>query len=220
MEMVPYICLGALCVILGVLNVIFNRKTGWQGIVVRGLAVLSLLAFSIIVSSLKGIVNALPMYISLGLAVLMMAEIVYVSMTDDDKMKPVINGLFFAVSAVMFALSTMSLAEFSLFALVGGLLAGIGFGLITCAFKQNKGLNRILMNILTFACIGLIIGLGINAVMISKHMISSICVLAGGALLLVHRALVVCGKGKVAGYLASVIGTLALIAITISIYFY
>ena len=76
------------------------------------------------------------------------------------------------------------------------------------------------MNILTFACVGLLVGVGFNAVLTSKHMLSAVLMLVGGVLLLIHRALVVGGHGKAAGYLASTFSTLALIAMSVSVYFF
>lgn len=220
MNMIPFICLLVVCATLGILNTIFYKQSGWKGIAVRGLTIFAVLTFAAIVANLRGISNALPLFLILGLALLLLAETVYVSMADDDKFKPIVNGGFFAAANVLFALCAMSLAEFSLFPLIGGVLAGIGFGLISCVQKRNKGLNRILMNILSFAGIGLLLGVSVNAVLSSKHMISSICMLAGGGLMLIHRLLVVCGHGKLAGYLERACLSLGLIALSISLYFY
>lgn len=220
MTMIPFICLTIVCVGLGVVNTIFHKLNAWKGIVVRGLFILSLISFAMIVSNLNGINNALTLFITIGLSALLLAESVFVSMSDEDKFKPIVNGTFFAISNVLFALSLISLAEFSVLALFGGVLTGIGFGLIVCVPKKNKGLNRIIMNVITFASIGLLLGLGVNAVLTSKHMISAVLMLIGGVMMLAHRILVVCGHGKIAGYLTRAFNTLALIAITISIYFY
>lgn len=220
MTMIPFICLTIVCVGLAVVNTIFYKLSGWKGIVVRGLLILSLISFALIVSNLNGINNALPLFITIGLSYLLLAEAVYASMNEEDNLKPIVNGIFFAISNILFALSIISLAEFSVLALFGGVLTGIGFGLIVCVPKKNKGLNRILMNILTFASIGLLIGLSVNAILTTKHMISAVLMLAGGIMMLAHRVLVVIGQGKVAGYLARAFNALALIAITVSIYFY
>lgn len=220
MSTIAFVCLAVVCVALGIINMIFNKLVGWQGIVVRGLSILSLIAFNLIVSNLRGINNALPLFITLALACILLAEAICVSMSDKEKLKPVINSVFFAFSCVLFSLSGVSLSEFSLLAFLGGLSAGIGIGLIICAIKKEKALNQILMNILSFACIGILIGFGVNAVIASKHIISSVCLLVGGALMLMYRALTICGHGKTAGYLASAFKSLALIALTLSIYFY
>lgn len=220
MSTIAFVCLAVVCGGLGIINTILNKLVGWKGIVVRGLFVFSLILFSLITSNLEGVNNALPLFITLGLALLLLSEATYVSMGEEDKIKPIVNGGFFATSCVLFALSAVSLSEFALLAFLGGLVAGIGFGLIVCAIKKEKRLNQILMNILTFACIGLFIGLGVNAILSSRHMISAYCVLAGSVLLLIDRIIVSCGKGKTANSLARGLYSLGLIALTLSIYFY
>ena len=220
MTMIPFICLAVVCVALGAVKTIFNSLVGWKGILVRGLSIISILVFALVIANLEGISNALTLFVDIGFAVLLLAEVVYVSMEDDNKLKPVVNGVFLAISCVLFALSAVSLAEFSLLAFLGGLFAGVGVGLIVCAPKKNKGLNHVLMNVLTFACIGVFVGFGVSSVLLSKHLITSVCLLAGGVLLLVNRILIVTGNGKVAKKIAEALSALALIAISASIYFY
>ena len=220
MSTIAFVCLAVVCGALGIINIIFNKLVGWKGIVVRGLFVLSLITFNLINSNLRGINNALPLFISLALACILLAEAVCVSMSEEEKFKPVVNGMFFAVSCVLFALSAVSLSEFALLALLGGFFAGAGVGLIVCAVRKEKALNPILMNILTFACVGVLVGLGISAVINTKHMISAVCMLAGGILMLGHRIAYTCGKGKTAKYMSTAFFTLGLLALTISVYFY
>lgn len=220
MTMITFICLAFVCCALAVINIAFYNLKGWKGILVRGLFVFSLVAFSLIVQNLREIFNAVPMFITLGLGVMLLAEVVYVSMENDDKLKPIVNGSFFTISNGLFAFSLIALAEFNVLALAGGLLTGIGFGLIVCVLNRNKGLNRIIMNILTFASIGAVVGLGLNTVLVSQHFISSIMMFAGGIFLLVHRILVVSGKGKIALYLEKAFMSIALLLITFSMFFY
>lgn len=220
MSTIAFVCLAVVCVALGILNTIFNKLVGWKGIVIRGLFIFSLITFTLITSNLTGVNNALPLFVTLALALLLLADVTYVAMSDEDKYKPVINGGFLSASCILFALSAVSLAEFALLAFLGGLFAGLGIGLVVCAVKKQKGVKNVLMNILTFACIGLFIGLSVNAVLVSKHLISSICVLAGAVAFLIERIVANCGKGKTANCLARALFTIALIAITLSIYFY
>ena len=220
MNTLTFVCLAVVCGSLGIINTLFNKLVGWKGIAVRGLFVFSLITFALITSNLTAINNALSLFISLALALMLLAEATCVAMGEEEKAKPVVNGVFFSVSCVLFALSAVSLAEFALLPFLGGLFAGVGVGLIICAIKKQKGLNQILMNILTFACIGLFIGLSVNSVLTSKHMISAICMLGGSVLLLIQRALVSCGKGKIVNSLASALYSIGLIALTLSIYFY
>lgn len=164
MSTIAFVCLAVVCVALGILNTIFNKLVGWKGIVIRGLFIFSLITFTLITSNLTGVNNALPLFVTLALALLLLADVTYVAMSDEDKYKPVINGGFLSASCILFALSAVSLAEFALLAFLGGLFAGLGIGLVVCAVKKQKGVKNVLMNILTFACIGLFIGLSVNAV--------------------------------------------------------
>lgn len=220
MNIVPFVCLLVVCGAMGVINTIFYKLSGWKAVVVRGLTVVSLLVFSLVTSNLRALTNAFSLFIAIALSVLLLAEVIYVSMNDDEKLKPVVNGVFFGLTNILFALSVMAIAEFSVLALLGGVFAGIGIGLIVCAIRKEKALKVILMNIFTFACVGLLIGLGVNALIVSQHTVSAILMFAAGIFMLTQRMLVVCGKGKIAGYLGSALSSLALILLTISIYFY
>lgn len=220
MSTISFVCLAVVCVALGIINVIFNNLLGWKAIVIRGTFILSLICFGMIVTSLNDINNALPLFVVLALCLNLLFQSTCVAMSDEEKLKPVIHGAFFSVSCVLFALSAVTLAEFALLALLGGLFAGAGVGLIVSAIKKEKVLNPILMNILTFACVGLFLGLGISGVLNTKHMISSVCILASAGLMLIYKVTNACGKGQTAKTIASALYALALIAITASIYFY
>ena len=220
MTQIPFICLTIVCVVLGVLNTIFYKLLGWKGVLIRGIGIIALLTLSLVTANLRSIGNAFPLFITIALAVNLLAEATMVSMEEGDKLKPIINGVCFSVSSVLFALSAMSLAEPNILALLGGLFVGLGFGLVVCSIRKNKGGNRIVMNIISFTCVGLLMGFGISAVLTSRHLISAILMLLGGVAMLIHRTLVVCGRGKTAGYLASAFLYFALITLSISIYFY
>jgi len=221
MNTIAFVCLATVCLALGIINTIFNKLVGWKGIVIRGLFVLSLITFNLITANLRGINSALPLFITLALACILLAEAVLMSMSEEEKLKPVANGTFFAISCILFALSGVSLSEFAILGLLGGLFAGAGVGLIICAIKKEKALNPILMNILTFACVGLLVGLGISGVLNTKHMTSAICVLIGGLLLLAYRIIfAVGGKGKMVCYITNALNALGLIALTITVYFF
>ena len=220
MTMIPFICLSVICVAMGVMSTIFHHLTGWKAIVVRGVTMVSLVTFALVVSNLNGITNAFPLFISLGLVSLLLSETIETSMAEEEKLKPIVKGVFYSIACILFALSSASLSEFSLFAFLGGLFAGIGSGLIICAIRKEKSFIQMIMNIFSLTCVGLLIGLSFGSVLTSEHLISAILMLSGGVLLLAHRLLVVCGRGKVAKYITHALYFLGLIALTASIYFY
>lgn len=220
MILIPFICLSVICVAMGVMNTIFHNLTGWKAIVVRGVTMVSLTTFALVISNLRGITNAFPLFIGLAFVSLLLSETIETSMPEDEKLKPIIRGVFYSISCILFALSAASLAEFSVLALLGGLFAGIGSGLIICAIKKEKGLNQIIMNISTLGCVGLLIGLSFGAVVNSQHLASALLMLLGGLMLLAHRLLIVCGRGKVVVYITHALYSLALILMAASIYFY
>lgn len=221
MSYIPYILLGVLCVALSVLFVVFNKKNGWQGIVVRGLAIFSFILFAMITSNLRGLNNAFTLFICLALSLLIVAEVVYASGEVVEKNRIIVNGSFFFASNILFALSVLSLAEFNLFALLGGSMLGLGIGLIVCAVKHEKAFYPVLMRIITFLSVGILLGFGIMSIMSSKHSICAIMVFVAGILMLVQKMTYsLAGEKKGVVYITNAIYMLSLALMTVSILFY
>jgi hypothetical protein len=221
MNTLSYVCLGILGIAMSVIYTIFNKKVGWAGIVVRGLTILSLLVFSLVCASLKSINNAFPLCISLGLAVLILSEVTFASNEVPEKAKTIVYGLFFAVTNLLFALSVLSLAEFNVFALLGGVLLGAGAGLIVCAVKKEKALYPVLMYILTYLSIGLLLGFGIMSITSSTHIASASMIFIAGILMLASKLLSAFVQNKKGmSYVISGLFILAVLLISVSIYCY
>lgn len=220
MIIIPFACLGAVCLIMSIVYTMFNNKKGWQGLLVKCLTMFSLFLFALISANLKSIINAIALYIPVAFVVLIVSECLS-CMDIDEKVKTIFSGVIKIASFALIAISAMSLAEFNILALIGGLLLGVGLGLISWAKNKYKNLYVILIEIFNFMAICAIIGLGINAVLRSSHFISSILLLVAGVVLLVVKLMRVYGKNnKIVNIIANELYILALIVIGCSIYFF
>ena len=221
MDKITVICLGVLCVLMAVVYTIYGQKSGWQGLLVRGLAILSCIALTLVSASLRSITNALPIFVTIGLAILLLSETLKVSNFAGDKAQTVVSGILTSVAFISIALGGMSLSEFSIFALLGGIFFGVGFGLVVCAIKKYKGIDKVLSEVFSFMAIGFILGFGLMAILSSIHTLSAVCMLGGGLVLLFQKFMLSLGKGgKVISYIANALFVVAIAVISLSIYLY
>lgn len=221
MNTLPIICLGALCLIMAVAYTIYGNHSGWQGLVVRGLALSSCIALAQVSGSLKNLTNALPIFITIGLSILILSEALKITNVASDKAQTIASGVINAVGLIIISLGGLSLSEFNIFAVVGGLLFGVAFGLIVCAIKKYKTKDKVFFEIFSFMSIGLVLGFGLMAILHSSHNLSAICTLGGGLVLLFQRLMLSLGKGeKTISYIGNALFIIGLTAITLSIYFY
>ncbi len=221
MKIASIILLSVLCVGMGVIYTIFYKRDSWQGIVIKGLTMLSILALALISTSLREISNAMPIFITLALALLIMSETIKGSQTVDENAKLIVFSLFSFASTTLFAISAITLSQFNVLALIGGILTGVGLGLIVCAVKKTWSLWPMVMEILVWLSIGLLLGFTLTATMIGKHLVSSVLMLVGAVLILSQKMLNKFRKdNKIFDYLENGIYVLALVLMTISIYFY
>lgn len=220
MIIVPFICLGAVCLIMSIVYTILNNKKGWQGLLVKCLTMLSLFVFAMISANLMSLINAIALYIPISFVVLIISECLD-CMEVDLKSKTIFQGIINIIAFALIAMSAMSLAEFNVLSLAGGILLGAGIGLISWAVNKYKDFYIIILEIFNFIAICAIIGLGINAVLLSTHLISSILLLAGGVVLLIQKMMrAFDNKQKAVSLIANELYILALIAVGCSLFFF
>ena len=220
MVLIPFICLFIVCGIMSIIYTLYYDKKGWQGILVKGLTILSLIIFSMVTANLKSLNSAITLFIPISLALLLVDECLS-TIENSEKINIIFSGILKTISYVFFALTAMSLAEFSLLGFFAGILLGAGIGLITWGVKKYKTIEKIILEILTFIAIGFLIGLGMYAVIVSTHLVSSIMILIGGILLLAQKMMLVFGEqNKIVRIIAHEIYVFAIILICSSIYFY
>lgn len=221
MKMIAFICFASLCGVFSLVNMFVGHTRGWKGLVIRGGSILSCLVFALVAANFAQVQNALPLYISIALAVMLLAQAMTLTDIDNERNRTLTNGLLNAISFFMFAFAIMSLSEFNLFSVLGGLCFGAGVGLIVCSVRKDKEWYKYLVNIVCFAGIGLMIGTGVISVLKSVHMLSSIVALAGGGLLLISKMIEQFAKdNKIALAISRFLFVLATTAMAASIFFY
>ena len=221
MKIIPVICLGVLCLLMAIVYTVFSQKSGWQGLLVRGLAILSCILFSQISANLNAINNALPLFTILGLSLLILCETLKVAGIASEKAQVVTFGALNSVAFTLISLSALSLGEFNAFALIGGVFFGIAGGLLVCAIKKYKKVYRVFSEIFTFMAIGFIIGFGLMSILSTTHFLSAICMLAGGTFLLLARLINGLSKGgKVSSYISNALFIIGLTVISLATFLY
>lgn len=221
MVMIPIILLGVVCLAMSVIYAIFKDKGEWQGFIVRSLTSLFLLIYAVITINLTSTINAFSLFIAISVAISMFYEALQTSKISNVQAKIMIGGLSKACMYLALALSVMSLAEFNLLSLIGGLLFGIALGLLVWAIKKYKNIAEILSTIFVFLAIGLAVGFGINSFLTTKHLISTIVTIVATLFLLVSEIInhfMKEGKGK--AIISSLLKNIALIMFVVSIYLF
>lgn len=220
METFSIVSLSLLCALMAVGYAIFGHKTGWKGLVVRGSAILSCVALSLVSANFKSLTNALPLFLTLGLCVLVLAEALK-DKVENEKTQRVVYGLACGLGFILISLGGLSMSQFNIFALLGGIFFGVAFGLIVCGIKKYKSANEVLTEILHFTAIGFILGFGLMGLVSYTHITSSICLLGGGLVLLFQKLVVTLGRGgKTEVAISNLLYILALVAISFTIYLY
>lgn len=221
MVIVPIVLLGGASLIMSVIYSLFKDKGDWQGYLVRSLTMLLLLIYAVVTINLTSIINALSLFIAIALVINIFNEGLKLSNIINVQAKQILDGISSTLFYLALALSTLSLASFDVFSLLGGLLLGGGVGLLISGLKKEKSSVTILFNVLTFASVGLAIGFGLNSVINTNHLTSAVLTLIAMAMLLTSELLSRFLKnGKLKNILCSELKIVALIILVLAIYLF
>lgn len=221
MTMVPVIIFGSASLIMSVFYSIFKDKGNWLGFIIRNITMLLLLVFAVVTINVTSVINGLSLFIAVAMAINMFYESLQTSKIDNLKIKEIMSSVTRGVTYLSLMLSAMSLASFSAYALVGGALVGLAIGMIVWMIKKTSEASEAVSYIFAYACLGAMIGLGINAVLFSSHVLSAILVLVAGGLLLVSEILSSFLKdGKLKDILTSEFKIVALILLVLAIFLF
>lgn len=221
MTMVPVIIFGSASLIMSVFYSIFKDKGNWLGFIIRNITMLLLLVFAVVTINVTSVINGLSLFIAVAMAINMFYESLQTSKIDNLKIKEIMSSVTRGVTYLSLMLSAMSLASFSAYALVGGALVGLAIGMIVWMIKKTSEASEAVSYIFAYACLGAMIGLGINAVLFSSHVLSAILVLVAGGLLLVSELLSSFLKdGKLKDILTSEFKIVALILLVLAIFLF
>ncbi len=221
MNIIPIICFGVLALAMAGVYTFFSQKTGWQGLLVKGLTILSCVALASTSGNLKAINNAYPLFVTLGLCVLVLCEALKVVGIENEKASDTTFGALNGLAFILISLGGLSLGEFNIFAVLGGVFLGVALGMLVCAIKKYKTFYRALCEILSFMGMGFIVGFGLMALLSTSHLASSILMIAGGAMLIASRLMQTLSKGgKVIIMITNAMYATALAIIAFSIFLY
>lgn len=221
MVIVPIVLLGGASLIMSVIYSIFKDKGDWQGYLVRSLTMLLLLIYAVVTINLTSIINALSLFIAIALVINIFNEGLKLSNIVNVQAKQILDGISSTLFYLALALSTLSLASFDVFSLLGGLLLGGGVGLLISGLKKEKSSVTILFDVLTFASVGLAIGFGLNSVINTNHLTSAVLTLVAMVMLLTSEILSRFLKnGKLKNILCSELKIVALIILVLAIYLF
>ena len=206
---------------MSVIYSLFKDKGDWQGYLVRSLTMLLLLIYAVVTINLTSIINALSLFIAIALVINIFNEGLKLSNIVNVQAKQILDGISSTLFYLALALSTLSLASFDVFSLLGGLLLGGGVGLLISGLKKEKSSVTILFNVLTFASVGLAIGFGLNSVINTNHLTSAVLTLIAMVMLLTSELLSRFLKnGKLKNILCSELKIVALIILVLAIYLF
>ena len=210
--MVPVIIFGSASLIMSVFYSIFKDKGNWLGFIIRNITMLLLLVFAVVTINVTSVINGLSLFIAVAMAINMFYESLQTSKIDNLKIKEIMSSVTRGVTY---------LASFSAYALVGGALVGLAIGMIVWMIKKTSEASEAVSYIFAYVCLGAMIGLGINAVLFSNHVLSAILVLVAGGLLLVSEILSSFLKdGKLKDILTSEFKIVALILLVLAIFLF
>ncbi len=221
MLIVPIIIFGCASLIMSVIYSIFKDKGDWIGFIVRNITMLLLLVFAIVTINVSNVVNGFSLFIAVALAINMFLEGLQLTSIKDAKVKNILCEVSKGITYLSLMLSAMSLASFSVYALLGGIFVGLAVGMIVWLIKKTDEASEACATIFSFACLGGMLGMAINGIVFTGHMLSAILVLVGGGLLLASDLLnQFLKEGRVKNILVSEFKIIALVLLVVAVYLF
>ena len=221
MLIVPIIIFGCASLIMSVIYSIFKDKGDWIGFIVRNITMLLLLVFAVVTINVSNVVNGFSLFIAVALAINMFLEGLQLTSIKDAKVKNILCEVSKGITYLSLMLSAMSLASFSVYALLGGIFVGLAVGMIVWLIKKTDEASEACATIFSFACLGAMLGMAINGIVFTGHILSAILVLVGGGLLLASDLLnQFLKEGRVKNILVSEFKIIALVLLVVAIYLF
>lgn len=221
MILIPFIVLGAVSLLMGILSAIFKDKEDWRAIIVKAFTMAFLAIFALMTINLTSVINALSLFITIGIIVAIIKMLEFSNKIDSEKIKDVYSGILEILMIVTFAVSTLSLSTFNYFAGAGGLLLGLAVGLLVWAIRREEVIYKALLKLFMYVAIGLFIGFAISGLFTSNHLISAIIIMCASVIMLVNALLkefLPESRGKQIAI--DILETVILVILVVSIYLY
>ena len=221
MILIPFIVLGAVSLLMGILSAIFKEKEDWRAIIVKAFTMAFLAIFALLTINLTSVINALSLFITIGIIVAIIKMLEFSNKIDSEKIKDVYSGILEILMIVTFAVSTLSLSTFNYFAGAGGLLLGLAVGLLVWAIRREEVIYKALLKLFMYVAIGLFIGFAISGLFTSNHLISAIIIMCASVIMLVNALLkefLPESRGKQIAI--DILETVILVILVVSIYLY
>lgn len=221
MILIPFIVLGAVSLLMGILSAIFKDKEDWRTIIVKAFTMAFLAIFALLTINLTSVINALSLFITIGIIVAIIKMLEFSNKIDSEKIKDVYSGILEILMIVTFAVSTLSLSTFNYFAGAGGLLLGLAVGLLVWAIRREEVIYKALLKLFMYVAIGLFIGFAISGLFTSNHLISAIIIMCASVIMLVNALLkefLPESRGKQIAI--DILETVILVILVVSIYLY
>ena len=221
MILIPFIVLGAVSLLMGILSAIFKEKEDWRAIIVKAFTMAFLAIFALLTINLTSVINALSLFITIGIIVAIIKMLEFSNKIDSEKIKDVYSGILEILMIVTFAVSTLSLSTFNYFAGAGGLLLGLAVGLLVWAIRREEVIYKALLKLFMYVAIGLFIGFAISGLFTSNHLIRAIIIMCASVIMLVNALLkefLPESRGKQIAI--DILETVILVILVVSIYLY
>ena len=187
MKILVLILFLVLCVGMNIVYTIFHQEKGYKGLLIKGSTILSCLMFALVCANLNSLTNSQPLLIVFGIACMLFAQAMTISEIDEEKPKMIVHGVLNGVAIACFGLSCISLSNFSLLAILGGLALGAGLGCVVCSIKKYKKWYQVLSVLFHWCGAGFLLGEGLYAIIASTHLVSSILMLGAGVLIIFNQ---------------------------------
>lgn len=218
MKLISFACLAAVCLILSVLYAIFGRKKGWQGFFIKTLTLFCILTLSLLANYLRAITDTIGFFITLSCGAFFLSEGVG---CFDEENKMWVEKLFAILASGLLLAATVTITQFNVLPLAGGVLLGFGLGFITWAFGKEKTLINSILSIVQLGLIGGVLGFSVLNILYSPHFITSLLTLAGAALILISTVMRGFNRdSKALNIIANIMFSIGLTLIAGSTYFY
>lgn len=176
-----------LCVGMNIVYTIFHKETGYKGLLIKGSTLLSCLMFALVCANLNSLTNSQPLLVVFGIACMLFSQAMSISEIDGEMPKMIVHGVLNGVAIACFGLSCISLSNFSFLAILGGLAIGAGVGCAVCSVKKYKKWYQVLSVLFHWCGAGFLLGEGLYAIIASTHLLSSVLMLVGGAMIVFNQ---------------------------------
>lgn len=213
--------LGSTCLILTILSAVIKDRYSLLGTTLSALTGAFLLIFSMVVMNLSSAINALSLFVMIGLVFYMGSRLIENCKVDNVHVQAAIVDIFKIFAVLAFSFAIFSINAINIFATMGGVLICMGIGLILLATNKGQFKSNDFVAFVMFVAIGVMTGFSVGNILSSKNILCAVLLLVSALLFLIGQVsqyLIIKERPKYA--VSTLLLNIAMILLVVAVFLY